>query len=164
MDPIRLIAGAVVSVALVSIVLRLTMSERAEGWSTRRRLVAGIALGLPVLAGVVAIGIWATRPILPGEFSDGNGESYFVGEGGTGGGPGAVGCVSMSAIQAQGGGPLIPVGHLSVVTPLTSENAWLSSVPVGFEVFRDTHPPAHPRELWVRTGDDCYVWAHGYLG
>jgi hypothetical protein len=31
-------------------------------------------------------------------------------------------------------------------------------------VFRDSNPPPHPKVLWVRTDNDCYVEAHGYLG
>ena len=60
--------------------------------------------------------------------------------------------------------PLISVGHLSWVTPLTRERGWLWATPIGFQVFRATNPPAYPKELWVKIDDDCYVWAHGYLG
>jgi hypothetical protein len=91
-------------------------------------------------------------------------EPYFIGEGGQAVGPGYVDCTTSHELRALGVSSLIPVGHLTWVTPLTRERGWLWSVPVGLEVFRDADPPAHPKQLWVKTGDDCYVWAHGYLG
>jgi hypothetical protein len=104
-------------------------------------------------------------PVLVGMFQYEGGGPYFIGHGGQGGtGPGAVGCTPMSELEARGVTPLIPVGHISWVSPLTSERGWLWHIPLGYEVFRDSNPPPHPKVLWVRTDDDCFVEAHGYLG
>jgi hypothetical protein len=168
-DAFRLIVGLLVTALLSAPVMRLISragepeEERVTGW----RRPVGLAMGVLLLGGLLGVAKWATRPMLPGLFQYGGGEPYFIGSGGQTIGPGHVGCTNLSVIQQEGATPLISVGHLSWVTPLTRERGWVWSLPLGFEVFHAAHPlsnPPYPKRLWVKTGDDCYVEAHGYLG